>query len=67
MCRYEFPCIIHSIKAFLFLIIQDIDECATKQHTCGEGICVNTIGAYKCVCPEGYTLIDSEKKCIGNF
>lgn len=33
----------------------DIDECSTNQHTCDKNaICVNTPGAFKCKCREGY-------------
>ncbi|XP_041432755.1 fibrillin-1 isoform X2 [Xenopus laevis] len=34
----------------------DIDECAYSWlYNCAYGICENTIGSYKCVCPAGYT------------
>lgn len=29
---------------------EDIDECALDANKCGDGLCNNTIGGYKCVC-----------------
>ncbi|XP_055860226.1 fibrillin-2-like, partial [Biomphalaria glabrata] len=35
---------------------KDVDECA-QPHACKEGmLCINTIGAFKCVCLHGYKL-----------
>ncbi|XP_026687195.1 fibrillin-1-like, partial [Diaphorina citri] len=42
----------------------DIDECATSIQRCGEGFCVNDVGTYHCVCPDGYMLLPSGKECI---
>ncbi|MEQ2252201.1 hypothetical protein ILYODFUR_019327 [Ilyodon furcidens] len=36
----------------------DIDEC--QSQACEEHSCINTHGSYKCVCKEGYELIDGE-------
>jgi hypothetical protein len=33
----------------------DIDECRLGTHHCGAGSCKNTIGAYECLCPDGFT------------
>ncbi|KAJ6664700.1 hypothetical protein lerEdw1_006273 [Lerista edwardsae] len=36
--------------------VSDVDECA-RPHTCGEGLCVNTIGSYKCeYCDSGFQM-----------
>lgn len=37
----------------------DVDECQTGEAVCGDGICNNTYGSYKCICePKG-----EEKMC----
>ena len=54
----------YKVKALIILIL-DINECNTGKHHCGDGICQNTDGSYSCICPEGYTIIDSGKRCIG--
>ena len=39
----------------------DIDECADSRPC--DGICRNTIGAYECLCAEGFQL-DSDDRCV---
>ncbi|XP_075155675.1 low-density lipoprotein receptor-related protein megalin [Haematobia irritans] len=36
----------------------DVDECATRQHTCSHQ-CQNLNGTYSCSCREGFRLVDS--------
>lgn len=40
----------------LFLVsVPDVDECVESPVLCeGQGLCENTLGSYKCVCPPGY-------------
>ena len=40
--------------------VLDTDECATNAHKCpAPAMCQNTDGAYDCICPEGYQMIDN--------
>uniref|UniRef100_A0A2R5L425 Uncharacterized protein n=1 Tax=Ornithodoros turicata TaxID=34597 RepID=A0A2R5L425_9ACAR len=41
----------------------DIDECVTGEHACSH-ICVNTLGSYKCRCPQGMALNLDNKTCV---
>lgn len=45
----------------------DVDECAnTKKKVCPDkALCTNTVGSYKCTCPDGYTYKDEE--CIRKY
>ena len=40
-------------KLDLFLS-QDIDECGRTSGVCSNGVCENMMGAYQCVCDEGF-------------
>ncbi|XP_064481560.1 sushi, von Willebrand factor type A, EGF and pentraxin domain-containing protein 1-like isoform X2 [Ornithodoros turicata] len=41
----------------------DIDECVTGEHACSH-ICVNSLGSYKCKCPQGMALNLDNKTCV---
>lgn len=61
----------HSLSKFFLItetictLISDVDECAINPGICGVGVCVNKEGTYSCICPEGYMLLPSGKKCVG--
>ncbi|KAG0426053.1 hypothetical protein HPB47_026819, partial [Ixodes persulcatus] len=42
----------------------NIDECAELDDVCRDGRCSNTFGSFLCVCPDGYTLDNSQRACI---
>ena len=51
----------------LFSIIDkvgDIDECELYPNKLCSHICVNTVGSYRCECPNGYSLHTDESTCI---
>ncbi len=44
------------------MCILDINECAETPGICKNGgTCVNSIGSYKCTCPQGLVLMDREE------
>lgn len=46
----------------------DLNECEFMPNACTGGDCINTDGSYRCICPPGYVLDNSGKKCVGkNF
>lgn len=45
----------------------DIDECIENGPLCGAGSCLNTKGSYRCVCPDGYVLMEGETDCMGQY
>ena len=46
--------------------ISDIDECAEQPYYCGLGTCVNTLGNFTCICPDGYMPMPGEG-CMGEL
>ena len=50
-----------------FAFHADRDECTEGNHTCsGENVaCVNTLGSFDCVCPDGYTWVEDGSYCEG--
>ena len=53
-------------NAYTHCLLADIDECVTGAHNCSSPArCVNEDGFFRCTCPEGYHLDDSQASCIG--
>lgn len=48
------------------LCVSDIDECSQLPEICTFGTCSNTEGSFICLCPEGYQISASGRRCIGN-
>lgn len=42
----------------------DVDECSINNGSCEYG-CLNTVGAYECLCPSGKKLHWNKKDCVG--
>ena len=45
----------------------DINECLSQPQICGNGICVNTDGSFRCECRPGYTLDNTNRNCVGTW
>ena len=39
---------------------QDIDECGRTSGVCSNGVCENMMGAYQCVCDEGFKQVNQD-------
>jgi len=44
----------------------DTNECELNRAICGIGRCINTVGNYTCVCPEGH-MLTPDNNCMGSF
>lgn len=44
--------------------VGDINECELYPNKLCSHICVNTVGSYRCECPNGYSLHTDESTCI---
>ncbi|XP_051766700.1 fibrillin-2b isoform X2 [Ctenopharyngodon idella] len=52
---------------------EDMNECVENPGICGNGLCINTDGSFRCECPFGYNLdytgvncVDTDECSIGN-
>lgn len=56
LSRERFEIIVWEINPALFLLSVDVDECL-RPDVCGEGHCVNTVGAFRCrYCDSGHRM-----------
>ncbi|XP_067140465.1 fibrillin-2-like [Centruroides vittatus] len=46
------------------VVLEDIDECGELYGICNAGRCSNTFGSFMCICPDGFTLDDTQRNCI---
>ena len=44
-------------------LLPDKDEC--ERNPCANGKCVNTVGSYRCICPDGMELMQDGVTCRG--
>ena len=49
----------------MLMLSVDKDEC--EQDPCADGTCVNTVGSYKCICPNGMELMKDGVTCEGQL
>ena len=66
--------LLFSIIAFAILIINtlhlqlaDVIECDQNAKICGDALCENTVGSYKCNCDAGYEHNSVTNKCEGAY
>lgn len=62
VCVYD----VIRLLSFCYMSV-DIDECIENGPLCGAGSCLNTKGSYRCVCPDGYVLMEGETDCMGQY
>ena len=48
-------------KRDIYFDLQDIDECGRTSGVCSNGVCENMMGAYQCVCDEGFKQVSLER------
>ena len=44
----------------------DIDECVESNGGC-QHVCNNSVGSYRCLCDNGYSLGENKHSCEGNI
>lgn len=55
---------LHLMCCLCFLCCSDVDECLDPDN-CKFGQCINTDGSFRCECPYGYIL--QETQCVGRY
>lgn len=50
-----------------FLSLSDRNECLETPGVCSPGQCIDTLGSYRCICPNGYKTTRDQSMCIGKL
>lgn len=54
-------------KGLKYKFLVDIDECVEDPEICALGTCSNTPGSFICLCPEGFIVSSTGKRCQGKL
>ena len=46
-------------------VFEDINECKLYPGICGEGLCINMDGTFRCECHAGFILDQEQNVCVG--
>ena len=50
------------------IVLLDINECDEDANLCQmNGNCVNVPGSFRCFCPDGYSVANRGKMCVGKL
>lgn len=59
---------LRELKVFCFLffcIFSDRNECIENPGICNPGQCIDTLGSYRCICPNGFKVTRDHSMCVG--
>lgn len=55
----------YSVYNSKYTFLTDIDECKEEADICALGTCSNTEGSFACLCPEGFIVSTTGRRCQG--
>lgn len=59
-------CSLYSVTIF-FLLFPDRNECIENPGICNPGQCIDTLGSYRCICPNGFKTTRDQAMCVGKL
>lgn len=53
------------IFVLFFCTFSDRNECIENPGICNPGQCIDTLGSYRCICPNGFKVTRDQSMCVG--
>lgn len=62
---FKWVCIFYNFGTIVFF--PDRNECIENAGVCNPGQCIDTLGSYRCICPNGYKTTRDQSMCVGKL
>lgn len=62
---FSVQCTSQRVRIFLPFTFSDRNECVENPGICNPGQCIDTLGSYRCICPNGFKMTRDQSMCVG--